>query len=87
MTIIAAILRDSEHKLLFVNKWDALLSQTLEDMCCFHGGGWLENGEITAEDDILSPRTFVPEGGRERRESRGERSHVAALLLTAGQPV
>lgn len=88
MIIIAAILRDEEHKLLLLNKWDALLSQTHEEMCCFHGGGWLEIGKITAEDDILSPHTFVSKGGRERRESQegdeprgGSTSHSGAASV------
>lgn len=58
--VIAAIVRDAEHKLLFVSKWDTLLSQKYKEMCCFHGGGWLEIGEITVEVHILLPRAFVP---------------------------
>lgn len=59
--IIAAILRDAEeHKLLFVSKWDTLLSRKIQRNVSFHKGGWLEIGEITVEVDILSPRAFVP---------------------------
>lgn len=36
-----------------------LISKNTE-MCCLHGGGWLEIGKITVEVDIISPRGFVP---------------------------
>lgn len=36
-----------------------LISKNTE-MCCFHGGGWLEIGKITVEADIISPHGFVP---------------------------
>ena len=52
--IIAAILRDAQHKFLFVNKLDTSLSLWHKQMCLFNGGGWL------AEVDILPPRAFVP---------------------------
>lgn len=72
--IIAAILRDAENNLLFVNKWDTVLSLKHKVMCCFHGGGWLEIGAITVEVDIISPRAFVPtlkEGNSEADVRRG----------------
>lgn len=38
--MITAILRNTEHKLLFVNKWDALLSQkTQKCVVCTEEGG------------------------------------------------
>lgn len=58
--IIAAILRDAKNNLLFVNKWDTVLSQKHKVMCCFHGEGWLEICAITVEVDIISPPAFVP---------------------------
>ncbi len=60
--------------MLFVNKWDALLSLKHKEMCCFRGGGWLEIGKIAAEVDIISPGAFVltlKEGNSEREVPRG----------------
>lgn len=44
LVIIAAILRDAELKVVFVNKTDTFLSQKKnKEMCCFHEGGRLDD--------------------------------------------
>lgn len=63
------------------------LISTTTEMCCFHGGGWQEIGNITLNitDSIIPPHGFVKEGEFGGRRAawwfdfmRGSRTSVAA---------